>query len=135
MLDVNRAKVADRAVRSLAADLFNWKPPHAYDVVFFGYFLSHVPQGQFEPFWSLVARSLRASGRVFFGDEVDHGICNEAWIDRDRGVVQRTLTDGSRHRAVKVLWRPGDLRNRPAELGWYASVHAEGPFYWGTAAR
>ena len=135
MLDINRAKLADAAVQYLVADLFAWEPPRAYDVVFFGFFLSHVPLSHFETFWSLVARSLRADGRVFFVDEADHGIWNEERIDRDRSIVQRTLTDGSQHRAVKVLWRPADLRGRLAELGWDASVHTEGPFYWGTATR
>jgi hypothetical protein len=36
---------------------------------------------------------------------------------------------------VKVLWRPEELEARLAELGWAASVHPEGPFYWGTAQR
>ena len=135
MLDINRATLGGRSIRYLAADLFSWEPPQRYDVVFFGFFLFHVPSSHFETFWSLVARSLRADGRVFFVDEADHGIWNEDWIDRDGGVVQRTLTDGSQHRAVKVLWRPADLRERLAELGWDSSVHAEGPFYRGTAAN
>ncbi|MGQ0607315.1 MAG: class I SAM-dependent methyltransferase, partial [Chloroflexota bacterium] len=96
---------------------------------------SHVPVAAFDRFWALVARCLRPGGRVFFVDEGDHGIWNEHWIDRPGGVVQRTLTDGSRHRAVKVLWRPADLAVRLAELGWDASVHPAGPFYCGTAAR
>ncbi|MGH2384007.1 MAG: class I SAM-dependent methyltransferase [Candidatus Limnocylindria bacterium] len=133
MLEVNRAKVADPAVRYLVADLFAWEPPQTYDAVVFGFFLSHVPVAIFDRFWDLVARCLRPHGRVFFVDEADHGIWNERWIDRQGGVVQRTLSDGSQHRAVKVLWRPADLAVRLAELGWDASVHAEGPFYWGTA--
>ena len=134
MLDINRAKLKRHSIRYTVADLFAWEPPQDYDVVFFGFFLSHVPSGRFETFWSLVARSLRPDGRIFFVDEADHGTWNEEWIDRDRGVVRRTLTDGSQHRAVKVLWQPADLRDRLAELGWEASVHEEGPFYWGTAA-
>lgn len=135
MLDVNRAKVADPAVRYLVADLFAWEPPQAYDVVFSGNILSHVPLALFSRFWDLVARGLRPDGRVFFADEADHGIWNARWIDRPGGVVQRTLTDGSQHRAVKVLWHPDDLAARLGELGWDASVHPEGPFYWGTVAR
>lgn len=135
MLAINRAKVGDRRVRYLVADVFGWEPPQAYGVVFFGNFLSHVPLDRFDAFWDLVGRCLQPHGRAFFVDEGDHGVWNEDWIDRDGGVIQRTLTDGSRHRAVKVLWRPDDLRDRLTDLGWYASVHGEGPFYWGTAAR
>ncbi|MBA2266227.1 MAG: class I SAM-dependent methyltransferase [Chloroflexi bacterium] len=135
MLEINRAKVADPTVRYLVADLFAWKPPQDYDVVFFGFFLSHVPPGHFDAFWSLVARCLRPGGRAFFVDERDHGAWNEDWADRPAGVVHRTLVDGSQHRAVKVLWRPDDLASRLADLGWDASVTGAGPFYWGRASR
>ncbi len=51
-------------------------------------------------------------------------------------MVWRTLTDGSRHRAIKVLWTPEDLEMRLRTLGWAASVHAEPPFFYrGTASR
>ncbi|MGQ0608511.1 MAG: class I SAM-dependent methyltransferase, partial [Chloroflexota bacterium] len=74
MLEANRAKVADPAVRYLVADLFAWEPPQTYDVVLFGNFMSHVPVAAFDRFWALVARCLRPGGRVFFVDEGDHGI-------------------------------------------------------------
>src|SRR5829696_6237994 len=41
-------------VRFVEADLFSWKPDRRYDVVFFGFWLSHVPLERFESFWSLV---------------------------------------------------------------------------------
>jgi hypothetical protein len=47
--------------------------------------------------------------------------------------VTRQLADGGTHRAVKVLWDPADLVARLQTMEWDASVHAEGPFYWGTA--
>jgi hypothetical protein len=62
-------------------------------------------------------------------------VWQEAWVDREAGIVRRPLTDGSVHRAVKVLWRPGELSQRLGELGWDASVKAAGPFYWGSAKR
>ncbi len=36
---------------------------------------------------------------MIFVDEGDHGLWDEAWIDREREIVQRTLDDGSLHRA------------------------------------
>ena len=65
MLDINRAKLGRWSTRYMVADFFAWKPPQDYYVVFFGFFLSHVPLSHFDMFWSLVARSLRADGRVF----------------------------------------------------------------------
>jgi hypothetical protein len=66
-------------------------------------------------------------------DESAHDLWDEDWIDREAGVVRRQLTDGSVHRAVKVLWQPDDLARRLGELGWRPSVTAQGPFYWGFA--
>ena len=39
------------------------------DVVFMGFWLSHVPAGRFGPFWALVAAALAPHGRVFFADD------------------------------------------------------------------
>jgi len=33
------------------ADVFAWEPPRAFDVCFFGFWLSHVPSGRFDAFW------------------------------------------------------------------------------------
>ena len=74
-------------------------------------------------------------GRALFVDEAAHFLWREDWLDEDADVVRRRLTDGTEHRAVKVLWTPEDLERRLAELGWRSSVHGEGPFYWGSATR
>jgi SAM-dependent methyltransferase len=135
MLERNKAKTGDPRVRYEVADAFALEPTHAYDAVFFGFFLSHVPPSRFDAFWDVLDGQLRPGGQAVFVDEARHGLWGEDWIDEEAGLVRRTLTDGSVHRAVKVLWRPDALERRLSELGWRASVHAEGPFYWGTAAR
>jgi SAM-dependent methyltransferase len=136
MLDLNLTKVGERAnVRYHVADALALTATRRYDVVFFGFFLSHVPPERFDPFWHDLEGLLARGGRVFFVDEADHGLWEEDWIDRGAGLIHRRLNDGSLHRAVKVLWRPDELGARLAELGWRASVHTELPFYWGTATR
>jgi SAM-dependent methyltransferase len=134
MLELNRGAVRSARVRYEAADLFAWEPPHRFDVVFFGFWLSHVPMRRFAPFWELVARCLEPrTGRALFVDEGEHFEWREDWLDRDAGIVRRTLADGSAHRAVKVLWEPVRLQERLRELGWSAVVDWSGPFYWGHA--
>jgi SAM-dependent methyltransferase len=136
MLELNRAKVGERDnTRYEVADAFALAPTHAFDTVFFGFFLSHVPPARFEPFWSLVEGLLAPDGRVFFVDEGRHFLWREDWLDEAAGVVRRPLADGTVHRAVKVLWSADDLAARLVDLGWEASVTDEGPFYWGTAKR
>ena len=62
-------------VSYVEADIFDWEPPHTYDLVFFGFLLSHVPPTFFERFWQLVGNCLRTDGRVVFVDE-DHRIAH-----------------------------------------------------------
>jgi demethylmenaquinone methyltransferase/2-methoxy-6-polyprenyl-1,4-benzoquinol methylase len=74
VLDINRARLQEShpevSVRYVRADLFDWRPDDAYDVVFFGFWLSHVPPGRFAAFWDLVRSALRPGGRVFFVDSL-----------------------------------------------------------------
>lgn len=135
MLALNAAKVGDPRVRYRVADAFTLRPTHDRDVAFFGFWLSHVPRGRFEVFWRTVAGVLAPGGRAVFVDEAAHGLWREDWIDEAAGIVRRRLRDGTEHRAVKVLWRAGDLEARLRQLGWHASVHADEPFYWGEARR
>jgi len=54
VLEINRARLREtgreNAVRYVEADLFGWRPDAAYDAVFFGFWLSHVPPERFEAF-------------------------------------------------------------------------------------
>ncbi|HEX3392801.1 MAG TPA: class I SAM-dependent methyltransferase [Solirubrobacteraceae bacterium] len=50
MLELCRARVNDPRVSYIQADLFTWEPDRAYDVCFFGFWLSHVPEERFEAF-------------------------------------------------------------------------------------
>lgn len=135
MLELNALKTGDASVEYRVADAFSLEPSRSFDVVFFGFFLSHVPRGQLEPFWAVIDGLLDAAGRVFFADEADHGLWDEDWLDRDAGIVSRPLSDGRVHRAVKVLWQPAALESRLAELGWQISVESSGPFLWGSGSR
>ena len=63
-LDLNRNRVGRSDVDYVVADLFSWRPQRTYDVVFFSFWLSHVPRKRFSAFWSLVQACLTPSGRV-----------------------------------------------------------------------
>lgn len=136
MLELNRARLGERPhVSYEVADAFALEPTHDFDGIFFAAFMSHVPPGRFEAFWGVLEGLVAPDGLIFFVDEADHGLWEEDWIDREAGLIWRPLADGSRHRAIKVLWRPDDLVQRLTELGWTASVQLDPPFYWGTARR
>ena len=136
MLRLAAAKVPAQSVRFIQADLFRWRPDRRYDVVFFGFWLSHVPLELFEQFWSLVADCLKPAGRVLFVDDAFR--TPDELIEGERSsVIRRHLTDGTSYRAVKVAHAPGELERRLTELGWRIGVQrsASGPFFWGAGTR
>lgn len=133
MVEVNRARVEAGGVEYVQADLFEWQPPAgAFDVCFFGFWLSHVPERRFAAFWERVGSALRPGGRVFFLDSArthrstatDHVLPQEG-----QDTMIRRLDDGREFRIVKRFYEPDQLQRRLAELGWDVDVRATGEFF------
>jgi SAM-dependent methyltransferase len=129
VLDINRARMQETlpeaSVRYVRADLFDWRPDDAYDVAFFGFWLSHVPPGRFAAFWDLVRSALRPGGRAFFVDSLR----TETWAEKESAgrdprdhTTLRRLNDGREFRIVKVFYDPAELEARLASMGWRFSV-------------
>lgn len=136
-LDINRERVGIKPnLTYVVADLFDWQPEHPYDVVFFSFWLSHVPRARFGPFWHLVGRCLRPGGRVFLIDNrrdptltTDDPYVFESADD----VQRRKLNDGSEHRVVKVFYEPDELAVRLSTEGWEAEITGSRWFVYGSA--
>ncbi len=131
VLDLNRQRVG-QGVRHIHADLFDWKPERTYDVVFFSFWLSHVPPERFRQFWNLVGTALAPRGRVFFIDNLASPEAAELDPEHpgpDEGSVVRHVSDGRAFRVWKVLHRPRQLAADLAELGWDATAHRTGHFF------
>ena len=134
MISLASALPGTERVRFIRADLFSWSPEATYDVVFFGFWLSHVPLERFESFWSMVRRCLTPGGRVFFVDDAFR-TPDELVEGEESTTVRRRLNDGSSHRAVKVPHTPAGLVARLAELGWRFGIRrTAGPFFWGAGS-
>jgi ubiquinone/menaquinone biosynthesis C-methylase UbiE len=137
MLEIASARVSDERVRLIAADIFAWEPDQLYDVIFFSAWLSHVPPQRFDCFWTLVARALSETGRVFVIDELPAVAAQEEVIEGAvTPAVQRPLGGDATYRAVKVFYEPNELRDRLAGLGWVVTVHRVGwRFFYATGQR
>jgi demethylmenaquinone methyltransferase/2-methoxy-6-polyprenyl-1,4-benzoquinol methylase len=138
-LNLNRQRVGRADVNYVHADLFAWEPDpvHIHDVVFFSFWLSHVPRALVAGFWALVGRCLAPAGRVFFIDNrFDPTVTvPDPYVFAESDEVQRRrLNDGSEHRVVKIFYEPDKLTSDLAALGWHADVHAtDRSFVWGEA--
>jgi SAM-dependent methyltransferase len=134
MLAIASQRIDGEQVRFVQADIFDWEPDRRYDVVFFGFWLSHVPLERFSLFWSLVADCLRPGGRVFFVDD-GYRTPEELVEGESSSTIRRRLNDGTAHRAVKVPHHADELEERLAGLGWRVEVTpATGPYYWGSGS-
>lgn len=135
MLHLAAERIRDRRVRFVRADVFSWRPDRRYDVVFFGFWLSHVPLERFDEFWHLIGRCLAPEGRVAFVDDA-YRSSDEAVEGEQSQIIRRCLTDGARFRAVKVSHAPDPLQKRLRRLGWNVAVRSlGGPFFWGAGTR
>ena len=120
-LELNRRRTGHLGtVTYVQADIFDWSSPRsAFDVVFFGYWLSHVPDDHLPAFWHQVARALRPGGRVFLVDSYHP--------ERLAGDVQdRVLDVGRRFEVVKRFWQPGELVAWTAASGWRLTARVTG---------
>jgi SAM-dependent methyltransferase len=99
------------------ADVFEWRPAERYDLVFFSFWLSHVPEERFDEFWGVVRDALAPAGRVFL---VDSGAGDTAHTGTDPadGEETRSLADGRTFRIVKRRWSPEELAGRVRPLGF-----------------
>jgi demethylmenaquinone methyltransferase/2-methoxy-6-polyprenyl-1,4-benzoquinol methylase len=136
---INRAKLASPKVRYVEANLFEWQPDATYDVVFFSFWLSHVPPERFAEFWGMVARALTPGGRVFFVDSryaADSSAHDHADRSAARLIEERRLNDGRAFKIFKVYYEPVALTEQLGQLGWHADVHTTTTYFlYGSAQR
>lgn len=116
MIEINRAKHGS-VIEYQRADLFTWEPEKQYDLVFFAFWLSHVPPSRLSGFLSKVARATKPGGGVFLVDEPesDHNISGS----NVEGLYQhRTLRNGRSFRIVKVYYDPRELEGELLKRGF-----------------
>jgi demethylmenaquinone methyltransferase/2-methoxy-6-polyprenyl-1,4-benzoquinol methylase len=137
MRDLALAKLQDAGrsnVELRVDDLFSWQPDQDYDVVFFAFWLSHVPESHADRFWRSVHDALRPGGRFFLVDagravlegNVIHG---PQPPDRESATERRRLEDGREFRIVQRSFDPERLTRDLREHGLDAGFVETGEFF------
>ncbi|MFC1735920.1 class I SAM-dependent methyltransferase [Candidatus Hydrogenedentota bacterium] len=131
-IEINRTKIGSASVRYVVADLFEWWPTEKYDFVFFGFWLSHVPQQRFNRFWEMVRAALKPGGRVFFVDslEIQESTARNHAPINDSGIVERKLNDQRTFNIVKVFHDPDKLKRQLEGLDWAGNIQTTGKFFY-----
>jgi len=124
MHEISRSRDGDERVDYVVADLFEYQPDGLYDLIFGGFWLSHVPPGRFAPFWSVLRDALAPGGQVVMVDDgVREADGTERFTDDPTGGAdRRRLAGGREFTIVKMAYAPRDLEARLADLGWDATV-------------
>src|SRR3954453_826692 len=115
-------------------DLFSWEPDRDYDVIFFAFWLSHVPASHAYRFWRSVHDALRPGGRFFLVDAaravVEGNVIHASRLpDRDSATELRRLEDGQEFRIVKRSLDGDGLARALRDHGLDASFVETGEFF------
>lgn len=133
VIEINRRKLQSNKVKYLESDIFNFRPKsNYYDVVFFSFWISHVPEEKFNDFWVRISLALKPKGRVFFIDNLqsERKIMEGKKLQKTEVTVSvRILKNGSKFKVVKNFYEPKDLEKKLKVLGWNISVKKTADYF------
>jgi SAM-dependent methyltransferase len=138
VLAINRARVDARNVEYVEADLFAWRPRERYDIVFFSFWLSHVPNERFASFWKLVAAALAPGGATYLIDsafDTTSTAKDHVLPEREAGIVTRKLNDGREFRIVKFFYEPAVLSAKLQGVGFQSDIRQTQQYFIHGEAR
>lgn len=121
MLALARLKVGSASVHYEQADLFTWQPAQEYDLVFFAFWLSHVPPESLNAFLDKVGRAVRRGGRLVIIDQ-DVPTDEDRQIAKEDIYAARPLQDGRIFTIVKVFYDPNTLQEKLNHRGLDVTV-------------
>jgi 2-polyprenyl-3-methyl-5-hydroxy-6-metoxy-1,4-benzoquinol methylase len=125
VIEINRYKLNSPKIEYRQVDLFAWEPNTEYDLVFFSFWLSHVPPKLIDVFLQKVYKSVRVGGKVFIIDsrfEPTSTANNHTLKDDGNVYISRKLNDGQEYQIVKVFYQPEQLHNKLTQAGFKADV-------------
>ena len=131
MIAINQAKLASDKVTYVETDLFAWQPQQQYDMVFFGFWLSHVPSDKLSSFLRTVHQALKPGGRLFFVDsqKAEQTVAIEKDLSRQEELQKRILNDGREYEIVKIYYDPARLTETLRDHGFDIEVRATPTFF------
>jgi len=125
VIEINRRKLGATNIEYRQVDLFSWQPDAEYDLVFFSFWLSHVPPTLVDSFLAKVYKSVRVGGQVFIIDSrfEPTSTAKNHILENDGDIyITRKLNNEQEFKIVKIFYQPEELRDKLTQLGFHAEV-------------
>ncbi|BAY66167.1 hypothetical protein NIES22_62800 [Calothrix brevissima NIES-22] len=125
VIAINRSKLNSPHIEYQQVDLFTWEPDAEYDLVFFSFWLSHIPPELLISFLTKVYQSVRFGGRLLMIDSrfEPTSTANNHILNDDGSIYKnRKLNDGQEFQIVKIFYQPDELQNHLSQVGFIADV-------------
>jgi len=134
MIEINRERVANPRVEYVQADVFDWTPQQQYDLVFFAFWLSHVPPDLVDIFLLKARDAVRPGGHLFIVDQCDD-LPGFAPAKNEGIFEERTLSDGRTFTIVKIFYHPGVLAEKVRQLGFEVAAERVDTIFYLSGTR
>lgn len=135
-LQINKSKIPAPALPKITyqiADLFSWKPTQQYDLLFAGFWLSHVPPELLDSHLSTISSALKKGGKLMFVDSLKEAgkasANDEVENSHPDHYHVRTLNSGDSFTIVKVFYGK-DLEVKLGEVGIRGEWKSSGGYFW-----
>lgn len=125
VIEINRRKLGATNIEYRQVDLFSWQPDAEYDLVFFSFWLSHVPPTLVDSFLAKVSKSVRVGGQVFIIDSrfEPTSTAKNHILENDGDIyITRKLNNEQEFKIVKIFYQPEELRDKLTQVGFHAEV-------------
>jgi demethylmenaquinone methyltransferase/2-methoxy-6-polyprenyl-1,4-benzoquinol methylase len=132
VLELSAHKLQAAKVHYVQGDLFEWQPDAQYDLVFFSFWLSHVPPELAPEFLEKVYRATKPGGYVFLVDsraEQSSTAADQSVTTSQQSHQTRRLNDGREFQIVKVYYRPEVLTPLLQAAGFEATVQTTKQYF------
>jgi demethylmenaquinone methyltransferase/2-methoxy-6-polyprenyl-1,4-benzoquinol methylase len=138
MLDLNRERYGAPHVEHILSDAFEWTTTEHFDLVFLGFFVSHIPPELWDSWWKRVATWLAPDGIAFLVDDAagpNRPYSGDIVEDGPPHAHRRRLGSGREYTIVKVFSSPEELSERLDNVGWRADLVGSGAHFLFGSAR
>lgn len=129
---INQNKLNSDKVIYQHQDIFAWEPQQEYDLVFFSFWLSHVPPDLLPSFFNKVYLATHKGGQIFIIDSRNDytSRAKDHPVNGQNGIYQtRKLNDSKEFEVVKIYYQPDELQTLLVNAGFTANVRVTESYF------